>query len=125
MANLSSAKPDNSALERTATVHCAAGTGGFGCAIRVLAAAASEPQALGVEKMMKDETQIEVPQSVKENWQEIVNILSKIVGVPAALIMREDDHEIEVFVSSKSAGNPYRAGDKEHFRDSGRQAADC
>jgi transcriptional regulator with GAF, ATPase, and Fis domain len=75
--------------------------------------------ALGVGKMMKDETQIEVPQSIKENWQEVVNILSEILGVPAALIMRVDDPEIEVFVSSKSEGNPYRAGDKEHFRNSG------
>jgi hypothetical protein len=46
-------------------------------------------------------------------------ILSEILGVPAALIMRVDDPEIEVFLSSKSEGTPYRAGDREYSRNSG------
>lgn len=33
--------------------------------------------------------------------------------------MRLNDPDIEVFVSSKSEGNPYHVGDREHFWGSG------
>jgi len=69
--------------------------------------------------MLKNEMQIEVPQSVLENWQGIVDLMAEILYVPAALIMRFNDPEIEVFVSSKSQGNPYHAGKKEHLWGSG------
>ena len=55
---------------------------------------------------------IEVPEKVIENWQSTVDILAKISNVPAALIMRVHADEIEVFVSSHSAGNVYYAGEK-------------
>jgi len=55
---------------------------------------------------------IEVPEKVIENWQSTVDILAKISNVPAALIMRVHADEIEVFVSSHSAGNVYHAGEK-------------
>ncbi|MFH1020838.1 MAG: GAF domain-containing protein [Pseudomonadota bacterium] len=69
--------------------------------------------------MLKNEVQIEVPQSALETWQSIVDILAEIVGIPAALIMRLNDQEIEVFVASKNMGNPYHVGDKEHCLGSG------
>ena len=50
-----------------------------------------------------------------KNWQVLVDLMAEIIGVPAGLIMRIKGSDIEVFVSSKSQGNPYRRGDKEHL----------
>ncbi len=69
--------------------------------------------------MINDEIKIEVPTDILENWQEIVNILGDITGVRAALIMRFTVPYLEVFVSSKSEGNPYHPGDKEKLHGSG------
>jgi len=69
--------------------------------------------------MLKNEVQIEVPQSTLETWQSIVDILAEIVGIPAALIMRLNDPDIEVFVASRSKGNPYHVKDKEYCWGSG------
>ena len=51
--------------------------------------------------------------------QSMINLLAEVMNVPAALIMRLTDDEIQVFLSSESNGNPYRIGDKEHFHNSG------
>lgn len=69
--------------------------------------------------MLTNEVQIEVPQSTRETWQSIVDILADIVGIPAALIMRLNDPDIEVFVASKSKGNPYHPGGMENCWGSG------
>jgi GAF domain-containing protein len=74
---------------------------------------------LGPKEMINKEVQIEVPTAILENWQEIVNILADMIPIPASLIMRLDDPNIEVFVSSKSKGNPYHPGDKEKVYGSG------
>lgn len=66
-----------------------------------------------------NEIQFVVPESTLENWQRIVDILADIISIPAALIMRLVDDDIEVFVASNSPGNPYHPGDKEHFENSG------
>lgn len=55
---------------------------------------------------------IEVPEKEIENWQITVDLLSKIANVPAALIMRVHAEDIEVVVSSHSAGNVYHAGER-------------
>lgn len=68
---------------------------------------------------MSEQAQIEVPQGTLDAWQEIVDILSRVVSIPAALIMRVTDPEIEVFVSSRSQNNPYHPGDREKLHDSG------
>jgi GAF domain-containing protein len=62
---------------------------------------------------------IEVSPDILENWQEITNILSELVGIPTALIMRFAEPYIEVFVSSNSKGNPYHPGEKEILYGSG------
>ena len=69
--------------------------------------------------MINKEVQIEVPTAILENWQEIVNILADMIPIPASLIMRLDDPNIEVFVSSNGKGNPYHPGDKENVYGSG------
>lgn len=69
--------------------------------------------------MFPKQVQIEIPRGTVEVWQEIVDILAEIVGIPAALIMRLTDPHIEVLVSSKSKGNPYQPGAKEIIENSG------
>ena len=54
-----------------------------------------------------------------QQWQTIVDLIAKLIKVPAALIMRIVDNEIEVFTASKSEGNPYEAGAKEELFGSG------
>jgi PAS domain S-box-containing protein len=55
---------------------------------------------------------IEVPPEIVRKWQEIVNLIAEIVGVPAALIMKVEPPIIKVFLSSESAGNPYHRDEK-------------
>jgi len=69
--------------------------------------------------MGQDAIPLEIPQPMLETWQGIVDILAEVARIPAALIMRLTDPEIEVLVSSKSDGNPYYVGGKEHCWGSG------
>lgn len=62
---------------------------------------------------------VSVDDGTLRQWQSILDTLAELVGVPAALIMRVVDPEIEVYVSSATHGNPYRPGDREHLWDSG------
>ncbi len=57
----------------------------------------------------------EIPQSFISKWQDIVDLLAKIIGIPAALIMKVENDFMEVFISSKSDNNPYHVGSKEHW----------
>lgn len=57
----------------------------------------------------------EIPQSFISKWQVIVDLLAKLIGIPAALIMKVENDFMEVFISSKSDNNPYHVGDKEHW----------
>ncbi len=77
--------------------------------------------ALGFETMEENEQNIhfEISGDILDKWQNIVDILSGLIGIPAALIMRLAKSDIEVFVSSQSEGNPYHAGDHENFIGSG------
>jgi transcriptional regulator with GAF, ATPase, and Fis domain len=69
---------------------------------------------------MKEKTvQIEIKEEILNKWQNIVDILSELVDIPAALIMRLVQPDIEVFVASQSKNNPYQPGDHEHFLGSG------
>lgn len=61
----------------------------------------------------------EVDEPTLRKWQELANTLASIAGVPAGLIMRVSWPEIEVFVSSRTEGNPYNPGDSEHLPGSG------
>lgn len=64
-------------------------------------------------------SKIEIPENTFKMWQDIVDMLAEIIGIPAALIMRLVEPDIEVFVTSRSDGNPYHKGDHEHFSGSG------
>jgi transcriptional regulator with GAF, ATPase, and Fis domain len=69
--------------------------------------------------MLKKTISLDIPAKVIERWQEIANILSEMVDIPAALIMRYTDPKIQVFVSSESKDNPYSPGDSQVLEDSG------
>ncbi len=68
---------------------------------------------------MQETIKLTVPEDVLEGWREIADLLARILGVPAALVMRLREDEIEVLVASRGEGNPYRPGDREHFAGSG------
>ena len=65
------------------------------------------------------EAQLEIPQDTMKKLQNIVDIMAELIHIPAALIMRLVDTDIEVFLSSQSDNNPYHPGDREHFLGSG------
>lgn len=56
-----------------------------------------------------------IPENLVQKWQEIVNVIAKVIQVPAALIMKVDPPYLEVFCSSDSKNNPYKVGDREHW----------
>jgi len=69
--------------------------------------------------MAEKDVQIKVPEHILHNWQDIVDILAEIGDIPAALIMRLQDPDIEVFVTSRSERNPYKKGGREKIWGSG------
>lgn len=58
-------------------------------------------------------------EAVLQEWQSLLNLAAELFRVRAGLITRVDGHEIEILLSSESAGNPYPAGYSTHFPDSG------
>lgn len=42
-----------------------------------------------------------------EKWQQVLDLIARLIEVPAALIMRVEPPSIKVFLSSHSNGNPY------------------
>lgn len=54
----------------------------------------------------------DVPFNIQEKWQTIVDLMAKIMEVPAGLIMKIEPPQIEVFLSSKTKRNPYEKGER-------------
>lgn len=50
----------------------------------------------------------DIPEEIIGKWQRVVDILARIVEVPAGLIMKAEPPEHRVFISSASEGNPYK-----------------
>ena len=63
--------------------------------------------------------ELKIPPEMLGKWQKIADMLAVAIGIPAVLIMRITGSDIEVFISSRSEGNPYHPGDREHFLGSG------
>jgi PAS domain S-box-containing protein len=55
-----------------------------------------------------------IPDDFLSKWQDMADLLAKLLDVPAALIMKAEDEFMKVFISSNSGNNPYKVGDKEH-----------
>ncbi len=64
---------------------------------------------------------IDVPDDVRERWQQAINILCQLLDMPIALVMRVNWPHIEVYVSngSNKENNPYYPGDIEYLPQSG------
>jgi formate hydrogenlyase transcriptional activator len=60
---------------------------------------------------------LDVPVEVQNGWQRIVDLLAMILSVPAALIMKVDFPQIEVFLSSATAKNPLQKGKRVDLSD--------
>jgi hypothetical protein len=56
---------------------------------------------------------------VLNEWQNLIDSMAEIFGVPAGLITRVDGNQIEILLTSKSDGNPYTAGYTTQYPDSG------
>jgi hypothetical protein len=63
--------------------------------------------------------ELHIPEDIHDQWQSIVDIVTETGGLPAGLIMRIIEEEIEVFIASKTESIPYRHGDREHLLGSG------
>ncbi len=64
-------------------------------------------------------TREKLAEDVLQEWQNLIDSTAEIFGVPAGLITRVDDKQIEILLSSESKGNPYTAGYTTHYPDSG------
>ncbi len=53
---------------------------------------------------------IDIPDNLIKEWQSIVDLIARIARVRAALIMRVQNGEIEVFIASNTKNNPYKFG---------------
>lgn len=56
--------------------------------------------------------EVSIPETLSNKWQRMTDILARVSGFSAALIMRTESEDIEVFLSSNSNGNPYQKGEK-------------
>lgn len=61
----------------------------------------------------------EISDGMRGEWQSVVDLIARIAGVRAALIMRVEDENIEVFVASRTKGSPYTPGGREVLPNSG------
>jgi diguanylate cyclase (GGDEF)-like protein len=52
----------------------------------------------------------ELPKNFLNKWQEIITLISKIIEVPSALIMKISREEMQVLLKSQNKENPYEAG---------------
>ena len=57
----------------------------------------------------------EIPEEVQEKWQKIVNLVARIIHVPTGLITRLTATDLEIFIASKTEGNPYKKNDKDRL----------
>lgn len=55
---------------------------------------------------------LEIPDTFLRKWQKTTDVMAEIFDVPAGLIMRVRSEQIEVLVSSNTAGNPYEPSEK-------------
>ena len=63
----------------------------------------------------EDIIKLDISEELANEWQKITNNISIIFNVPVALIMKVNPPKIEVFITSKTEGNPYHVGESEHL----------
>jgi len=53
-----------------------------------------------------------ISEELQKKWQKILDLAAKIIGVPAGLITRLNENDLEVFLTSKTEGNIFEANTK-------------
>ena len=53
-----------------------------------------------------------IPEDILVKWQRVVDMVARLLDVPAGLIMKRAPPEHRVFIASRSQDNPYVVGDK-------------
>ncbi len=64
------------------------------------------------EKILPLRDDIEVSAEIGEKWRALLDVLSEVMHIPAALVMRVHADEIEVFERSGNPGNVYKKGER-------------
>jgi K+-sensing histidine kinase KdpD len=59
---------------------------------------------MGKTQMLVSE--LDVPQSIINKWQRLVNALAQLMGVPTAIIMKYEHPYLEAIITSENEGNP-------------------
>ncbi|MFO7445435.1 MAG: histidine kinase dimerization/phosphoacceptor domain -containing protein [Ignavibacteriaceae bacterium] len=54
----------------------------------------------------------EIAEEIQLKWQKIADLVTRLIGVPSGLINRLHEGELEVFLSSKTPGNPFQSKSK-------------
>ena len=55
----------------------------------------------------------EIPYTVQDKWQKIVDLTARIMKVPSGLITRITQDNLEILVASHTSENPYKKNDKD------------
>jgi diguanylate cyclase (GGDEF)-like protein len=71
--------------------------------------------AKAIEVAITDKLKPDIDKYLQEKWQKIINLLADFFNVPAALIMRITQHDMEVFLKSQNDDNPYPKNGKDHL----------
>lgn len=50
---------------------------------------------------------LEIPENIQQSWQKTIDLMAEAIGVPAGLIMRVHQKQIEVCISSSNSDNVY------------------
>lgn len=58
----------------------------------------------------------EISKDVIEKWQHIIDIISKVLGVPSALLMHITEESMIVYLKNKNENNPYVRGKGDKLR---------
>jgi c-di-GMP phosphodiesterase len=54
----------------------------------------------------------EIPDLIRHSWQNVVNLMARILDVPSVLITHFSESNLDVVAASKSPGNPFHINDK-------------
>lgn len=51
---------------------------------------------------------IEIDPRILDEWQEIADLVARLTNVPSCLVMRKNENNMEVMISSKGSNSPYK-----------------
>lgn len=72
-----------------------------------------------MERLGKSLSELQIPDDLLAQWQRMVDTMAELASIPAGLIMRIRQEDIEVYVASATKETPYHTGDREHLPGSG------